>query len=371
MLETLREFASEQLKASGESTEFQGRAAAWFLSLTERAAPDFDEGVRIRAWCARLDDEFPNVRDALAWYEQQGDGASILTLTGNLDEYWTVRSYVGEARRWIETGLALMPDAPLSVRARALHVASFMASDQGDFPAALDFAEAGLAAATQMNDPFALGRAHFNRALAYEAMGEHRQSFEDYARAVQPLKQTGMFAFAGMSLGNQADQALLGGLMTDTTPLLDEALALLGVTGYPPGVAVVLAQQGYAARARGDLDTARKRFIDSFEIAHTNGLVRLKLGAVSGLAAIALDTGQKEIAAMALGAIESEAKRTGTGRLAHRAHFNRIKEAARAALGVAEFERLWGEGTAMPYAAVVESLIERPESGPSGDRTPP
>src|SRR5262249_21695328 len=59
VLETLREFASEQLEASGEREATQARHAAHYLALAERAGPAL-EGPEQGTWFGRLEREHDN-----------------------------------------------------------------------------------------------------------------------------------------------------------------------------------------------------------------------------------------------------------------------------------------------------------------------
>src|SRR5829696_6147397 len=62
MLETIREFAQEQLAASGEEPVTREQHAAWVLALVEQAAPAM-YGASQRTWWERLDAERPNIRN--------------------------------------------------------------------------------------------------------------------------------------------------------------------------------------------------------------------------------------------------------------------------------------------------------------------
>jgi predicted ATPase len=71
-LETVREYAWERLRSSGETDAVSGRHAAYFLDLAERAWPELwgaDQG----RWLARLDREHDNLRVALAWAQPRPD----------------------------------------------------------------------------------------------------------------------------------------------------------------------------------------------------------------------------------------------------------------------------------------------------------
>jgi predicted ATPase/transcriptional regulator with XRE-family HTH domain len=66
LLETVREFALEQLQASGERTALERRHAAYYLVLAERATPAL-KGAEQAVWSLRLQREHANLQAALGW----------------------------------------------------------------------------------------------------------------------------------------------------------------------------------------------------------------------------------------------------------------------------------------------------------------
>src|SRR5690606_35846229 len=74
MLETIREYASERLKLSGETEVMRRRHAEYFVSLAERAEPELRLSPHQR-WFRRFEREQDNLRDVLEWSLNQGDPA--------------------------------------------------------------------------------------------------------------------------------------------------------------------------------------------------------------------------------------------------------------------------------------------------------
>lgn len=64
MLETIRDYATEQLQASGEAAELQRREAEWCLALAKEAEAGLF-GHDQASWLTRLDSEHDNIRAAL------------------------------------------------------------------------------------------------------------------------------------------------------------------------------------------------------------------------------------------------------------------------------------------------------------------
>ena len=92
------------------------------------------------------------------------------------------------------------------------------------------------------------------------------------------------------------------------------------------------------------------------------------LGALAGLAGVALARGQAERAARLLGAIAAARATVGMRRWDNWLHAERITAEIRAACRVAAFERAWAAGRALPLEeAVTEALAIADEAATDMD----
>jgi predicted ATPase/DNA-binding CsgD family transcriptional regulator len=159
MLETIREYALERLGASGELDTAQQRHAAYYLALAEQAAAAGWGRVE-EAWFRRLETEHENLRAALRWAAERGDGEFSLRLTGALADsnFWDVRGYLREGRRWLEEARTLGADAAPFLRARTLVGEGILALLLGDYPQARALLEEALALAEPLRDPALMAR---------------------------------------------------------------------------------------------------------------------------------------------------------------------------------------------------------------------
>src|SRR5579859_159542 len=215
MLETIREFASEQLEAAGEQGEVQGRHRDWFLALAKEPMPEW-EGHLHANWLARLDLEQDNFRAALRFCEREGAGEPLLRLAAALGPFWQARGQLSEGSAWLERALAGAAPVHDSLRAAALLQAGKLEYVRGDFER---------------------GAARLEQALAlFRALQEPRG-------VAQTL----------MALGALLD---LHGKQEQVVALLEESLALFRQLGDQPGVAETLTNLGFAHFFRGGLDRA-------------------------------------------------------------------------------------------------------------------
>nr|MBA2598025.1 tetratricopeptide repeat protein [Chloroflexia bacterium] len=175
MLETVSEFAGEQLAAHGELEMVRGQHARYFLALGEAAAPHLRVAGQT-AWMDRLEAEHPNLRAALAWLLAAREGEEAVRLAGALWWFWYIRGYPSEGQQWLSRTLA--SGGSSIARAAALVGAGWFALDQGDVTP-------GLAA---LEEAVALQRAAGDRqgiATALNWLGNAYVHERQYARAEQ------------------------------------------------------------------------------------------------------------------------------------------------------------------------------------------
>ncbi|MGH2541874.1 MAG: ATP-binding protein, partial [Ardenticatenaceae bacterium] len=144
MLESLREYALEKLHAAGRLEAARLAHAEHYLRLALAARPHLTGGEQQR-WLNQLELEHNNLRAALAWAtETPGRGEFALTLAEAMWNFWNIRGYLSEGRRWLEKALALSETAS-ELRGRALSGAGWLAQLQGDYSTAQRLQEQALA----------------------------------------------------------------------------------------------------------------------------------------------------------------------------------------------------------------------------------
>jgi predicted ATPase len=105
MLETIRHYALARLREAGEERSAQAQHAAHYLALAEAAEPHL-RGADQVLWLDRLEADHANLRAALGWLLEAGDGSAALRLAAALGRFWWTRGYLSQGRRWLERALA-------------------------------------------------------------------------------------------------------------------------------------------------------------------------------------------------------------------------------------------------------------------------
>jgi predicted ATPase/class 3 adenylate cyclase len=358
MLETVREFALERLEESGKGEESRHRLAAWCLALAEAAQPEFIGGSMQPRWVTRLDNELPNIRAAVNWLLERGEGPTALRLLTAAEDYWSQRRPNNvELCRWLTAALAAAPQAPAADRTVAHYLLALLNSTLGNEEDAAMHAQHLLNAAQETGEPAALGLAQYGVGMVWEFRGDGERAAAALSEAVPLLQAAGNAVLAAWAQADLADILVWRGDLAAGVPMLDEALTRLRQNGADWLILLVLNQRGHAALAQGDLPRAAGCFRETITVAQTIQQTRATLGAVHGLAGVALALGQAERAARLLGAVGAARESLGMGRITQKHHGERITADTRAALEAADFERTWSAGQALSLEeAVAEAL---------------
>jgi predicted ATPase/DNA-binding NarL/FixJ family response regulator len=154
LLESVREYALEQLGLQNELDEARRAHALYFLDLGERAEPELI-GREQRAWFLRLEQEHDNLRAALRWLISQPEDMMALRLGAALGYFWWVRGHYSEGRRFLEELVGRAPGEATDPRTRGLALSRLgvLLVVQGEMRQARTVLEEGLAVARSADDP--------------------------------------------------------------------------------------------------------------------------------------------------------------------------------------------------------------------------
>jgi predicted ATPase len=290
MLDTIRAFAFERLRASGELGSVERRHAEVFLALAERAAPQL-VGPAQATWLARLDADHENLRTALVWSVRTGAHALALRFGAASWRYWIVRGTLGEGRATLESILALStPASPSAEHASVLKGLGTLVFEMGDFRGARSILEASLAAwrslgrdeevAALLDDlgwvALQAGDLRRGHRLSTEALAVHRARRDRRGEAV--------------SLTNLGNRAMYEGKFEAASAAFVAALALRRVEGNPRSIAYALANLAWAQRSQGDYDDATVALAEALPTLQRIGDKQLMAWSRWQEANVALDT---------------------------------------------------------------------------------
>ncbi len=158
LLETLRAYALEKLRAANEFDALGVRHTQFFLKLAAASEPGFVRDQRTQ-WLHRLRQEHDNLQAALTWACGH-DPAVASELAGLLRWYWTFSDQLTIAENWYQRVLALYNPIPVTyARALALLGMGLITADLHTKQAARPFLVESINGWQAVHDPEKLGEA--------------------------------------------------------------------------------------------------------------------------------------------------------------------------------------------------------------------
>ncbi len=295
MLETVREFALEQLDASHQADAIRGNLVDYFLGLAETDTADPSDAAQ-RRWEARMATEQGNIRSALAWLRDHGLNQKGVRLVSTLSGFWSAHSGKAEGRAWMESFLNSEIGADLSARDRiaALRILGSFAGLQDDRATVEARLQESLALARREGDTYgvyiALDALAQTLLFGGDVSGSIPYVIEAIAlaRSADDMRETAsLLNFLAYAHG------LLDNLQRAET-LVEESLALSQSYGAPRGfeATVSMLVNGWLAIMAEEVDRAQHWFTEALDSSRDINVRAFESSALAGLANVAIARGQ-------------------------------------------------------------------------------
>ena len=264
MLETIREFALDQLEQSGEAEELRMRHRDWCLDLAEAAEPELRSADSER-WLERLDSEHDNVRSALGWsLDGVDDGAeAALRIGTSLMVFWYQRGHLSEMREWLDRGLEAGPEAEPRLRATALYGAAGMARQQGELEEAALLCEDALKLYRGIEDSTGIARALGELGAILQRQGQFDRAAAALEEALRLLRELGDPERTSFTLVALGALEQIRGNPDQAAGHYEESLEIARDLGDKHGTATALVNLGEVTQLRGDNQRAAVLYRES------------------------------------------------------------------------------------------------------------
>jgi predicted ATPase len=294
MLETIRQYAAEQLVAAGELDTIRERHARFYLgvALSESAATLTGPERTHLEVLRHIED---NTRIALECLLRV-DPAAALELAASLNVFWWTQGKLREGIGWLERAREAALDAPAELRATALFCEGFLvAHDTDDWHAAAKLLDEGIDALAEVAEPpLILGMLHCLRGECDVFNGDPQSGV---VRTQAGLAISSLYPDLwghGFCLWNAAYAQLNVGDEDAAIALFMEMHEMASANGYGIGDMCGCQLLGEIWESRGVLDTARafweralqlRRELGALRIGHVHGSMPTGILAVARVAA--------------------------------------------------------------------------------------
>jgi DNA-binding CsgD family transcriptional regulator len=346
MLETVREFGLECLAASGEEATVRDAHAAWALTfLDEAGSHAFDPNYG--AWLDRFDAEHDNLRAALHWYEETGRTADVARLIGKLWSFWFARGHLSEGGAWIARTRGALGNAADATRPRAelALAAGWLAMGVIDYGKAIANLEEARGAWQEIGDEQRLAFSLFGLGVTEQDEGHPDRARDHFQGALDLFRRLKSPIWIGLTLNNLGLVVGRAGDPGRGRSLLEEGIALQLANDYRLGAAVGLRFLGQVSRLAGDDVHAATCYQECLVLDPEHAQPWHMPNALEGLAEIAADVGQRELATRLLGSADALRQVAGIPlEPALKPAQDRLLAAIRGDLGDHVFAELWNQG---------------------------
>jgi predicted ATPase len=267
MLETLRQYAREQLAITGDERLTRRAHAAYCIVLAEEGNPHLTATER-EAWLSRCDVEDDNFRAALDWLVEDGDAELALRLGLALFGFWERREHLVEGLQRLLAILKLGTGQSRTAEwTMAITYAGALSSSQGDYAMAQRLHKASFEASRQLGDRKGVASALNNVAALHRYAGEHAQARSYFEQSLAVCREIGQQAEIAAALSNLADVVSLEGDEAHARALFDQARIIFCDLGDEVAATWVISHLGDVARHHGHLEEAQRLYqqaLDAF-----------------------------------------------------------------------------------------------------------
>jgi len=368
LLDTIREYASEQLAARGETAAIQARHRDRFVALADEAAAKL-AGADQRRWLDRLELEHDNIRAVLDRAVATSDKSTAILLAFAMWRFWQKHGHLAEARRRLEgMNAAEWSKVDPRLRAKLLEALGGVCWWQADIESMGRYYRDALEIWQTVGDEAELANAYYNASFSYAMPSDANvaQADPDGIGMDQLAKARELFEKIGDDGGVANTLWALGNMRyfrNHPGQGIDEfrqALDIFRRTGDKTMEAWALHMLGTGLLREGHVDEAKghlARALRDFQAAGDTAGITL---AFDDFSAVALAEGDLVRAARLRGVARNLATETGAklASLVEEKFEDDIRPSVRSQMTTDELDRYGAEGAAMPLDQAVAYALE-------------
>ncbi len=362
LLETIRQFAQEKLRARNEREQIRARHFDYFFRMAQQGEENLFAERSSLDWA---ETEIDNLRAALAWTlerdatsahseQRTGRGLELMTYIWPL---WLSRGYISEGNTWMKQLLNAHTGAT-PARARALLLAGDFARYRGDFVEQATLIQELVALAQKLGD---------KKRIAWSLMelGLLERDYRHYLKAIPILRESlTMFQALNETLWVYrvsfllAETYMANADLEFAKSLWENGLDLCRLENDKFHIAWGLEGLGNVERLEGRLEQSRQLYMESLKLKVS---VMDKAGITYGFEAFAqLAAAQNQFKkAVVLWSAAAKMRQTLNLLLipSREKIYASLLPAARAELGEEAFAVAWAEGKAMKMQEAIEYAL--------------
>ncbi len=363
MLETIREYAWEQLARHGEEERARRAHATHFTTYAVQhefieLIPEHIESM------AQLIAEQDNLRSALTWLMESSDRKLLGKLVATLGRFWLAHSNYQEGRMWSERALAVQDTLVSNDVARIMVSLGMTELFQEDNEAAEAHLAHGVTACREHGEAHGTAQALIGLAALAVARGEGEQSTHLLGESLEAVAAMEDARLAGIMAGwvsiNLAVVARATGDGESAERHIEDALGRFRADHLHVGTMMALGDLGDLARDRGDWTRALTLYKEALVVGRTDGAKRLVIEVIESVAIVAAHSGQMDRSAILLGAAEGLRDRIGLRyrQPKSRSSLEEALDVTRTGLPAETFAAAWDAGRNLSESQAIAAVLD-------------
>ena len=261
MLETIREYAAELLRQSGEEQSARDRHAAYYAGFAEKAHPEQVQSIQR---------DLDNLRAALAWTIQMRQSTLGLRIGASLARVWYMQGFANEGEEWLRALLNLddasEERAAPQLRLEALYAAGRFAMDRRDFARARALANESLALARLTENLSGMANALATLGHVAEAEARYDDALAHFEESLALSRQANDIDASGRAVSSLGNLARMRGDYEQAISYLEESLRIARAMNLTWGVFNALTSLGHVACEQEAYERAASYYRESLEL---------------------------------------------------------------------------------------------------------
>jgi predicted ATPase len=277
MLETIREYALDRLRASGEADAIASKHTAYFTALAQKATEVQIGGSGLLELLDQIEEDQNNYRAVLEWCLEPSESGmrdmdSATTIVQSLFRNWISRRHGQEGRAWVEKALALTPEEErqsANYGTLLMTGAALLAITGGDIELAGQRATESVAIWRQLDNPSSLAMALLGVGSSAAMQDRFDAAEQALLESLELSQASGMIPLVPAALMRLSDLEMARGDYDASDAYCQQVMAIENHAHYVGANA--LNNLGEAARCRGDYRVAATYYQEALDQAHSIG----------------------------------------------------------------------------------------------------
>lgn len=361
MLETIRQFSREALRAAGEEAATRARYVDYFLAWVTEAEPKLIGPEQI-TWLSRLDADRENLLAAARFCEAVPNGAEkALRLLAGLDRFWIRRGHFGLGQTALDQAFAIPgAEADTIHRAKALCTAASIACIRGE-PRSVPLFQEVVALCRSLGDKHVASRALNGLGVCAIDEGDLPLATEYLEEGLALSRATGNYWVTASTIGNLGVILFLRKEYDRARTLFEEGIEKYGYLQDVGGQVTFLGGVSRSSLFLGDIAAARGALLRTAPLIVQLGDKRNAATTLLTAGLLAVHVGEHRTGARLFAA--GEVVRASIAAQSQLAPSDKEMQetavaAIREALGQSGLDEAWSEGRDLEFQESMRAVLE-------------